>query len=132
VASGYPTGAAELSAPLVGIDLVEPQELAERLKQTPELREELFLPGEVAYANSQYRPVLHLAARFAAKEAVVKALGLYGWDPLEIEVTGGGEDVGLRLHGDARDRADDLGVLVSISMTHVNSLTAAVALARPT
>jgi holo-[acyl-carrier protein] synthase len=119
-----------LSAPLIGIDLVEPKRLGERMERNPILREELFLPGEIAYADAQADPKKHLAARLAAKEAVVKALGIDGWDPLEIEVTGGAENAGLVLHDSAEDRARTLGVQVSISMSHLDSMAAAVAVAR--
>jgi holo-[acyl-carrier protein] synthase len=118
-------------APLVGIDLLEPERLARNLERNPELRSELFHPGELAYAESRHDPSQSLASRYAAKEAVVKALGLDGWDPLEIEILGGGENTALRLHGEARKRAEQLGVEVTISMTHLSSLAGAIALARP-
>lgn len=94
-------------------------------------RYELFHTGEQDYAASQVRPIEHLAARFAAKEAVVKALGLDGFDPLDVEVIDGGERCDVRLHGAAARRADELDVLVSISLTHVGALAGAIALARP-
>lgn len=119
-----------MNAPLIGIDLLEPERLGERMERNPALREELFLPGELAYADAQADPKKHLAARLAAKEAVVKALGIDGWDPLEIEVTGGAESVGLLLHDSVEERAGRLGVQVSISMSHLDSMAAAVAIAR--
>jgi holo-[acyl-carrier protein] synthase len=121
----------ELHAPLIGIDLVDPQDLGERLQRNPELRDELFHQGEVAYAEQQARPVEHLAARYAAKEATVKALGLDGFEPLDIEVVDGGELTRLRLHGEAMSRASQLGVTVSISLSHLPGMAAAVALAQP-
>jgi holo-[acyl-carrier protein] synthase len=120
-----------MKAPLIGIDLLEPERLRERLSRSPALREELFLSGELAYSDAQHDPYQHLAARLSAKEAVVKALGIDGWDPLDIEVTGGGEKAGLLLHGTVRARAAALGVEVTISMSHLDSLVAAVAMARP-
>jgi len=90
-----------------------------------------FTPERQAYAAGQERPIEHLAARFAAKEAVIKALGLDGFDPLDIEVIDGGERCDVRLHGEAAQRADDLDVTVSISLTHVGALAGAIALARP-
>jgi holo-[acyl-carrier protein] synthase len=120
-----------MKAPLIGIDLLEPERLSERLRRNPALREELFLPGELAYADSQHDPHKHLAARLSAKEAVVKALGIDGWDPLDIEVTGGGEQAGLLLHGAVQERAAALGVEVTISMSHLDSMAAAIAMARP-
>jgi holo-[acyl-carrier protein] synthase len=117
--------------PLIGIDLVETERLADGLARTPQLVDDLFLKQEQAYAAAQPRPIEHLAARFAAKEAVVKALGMKSFEPLDVEVTDGGERCGLRLHGDAADRAAELDVIVSISLTHIGSLGGAIALARP-
>lgn len=120
-----------MKAPLIGIDLVEPGRLRERLQRNPALREELFLVGELAYADVQHEPSKHLAARLSAKEAVIKALGIDGWDPLDVEVTGGGETAELLLHGAVLARAEELGVEVTISMSHLDSMAAAVAMARP-
>lgn len=120
-----------MRAPLIGIDLVDPRRLADRLERTPTLADELFHPGERAYAATQPRPIESLAARFAAKEAVVKALGLDGFDPLDVETLHGGEECGVALHGAAAERAELLGVTVTISLTHLESMAAAVALAQP-
>lgn len=116
---------------MIGIDLADPRRLADRLQRTPALAEELFHPGERAYAASQTNPSENLAARFAAKEAVVKALGLDGFDPLDIEVVDGGERCSIALHRAVADRARELGVEVTISLTHLESMAGAVALARP-
>lgn len=123
-------GAAD-GPPLIGIDLVEPERLRERLRRTPGLEQELFLPGELEYCRRQPEPAQHLAARFAAKEAVVKALGIDGFDPLEIEVLAGGEQTALRLHGDVAVRAATFNVEVRISLTHLPAIAGAVALATP-
>jgi holo-[acyl-carrier protein] synthase len=117
--------------PLIGIDLVEPERLLKKLRRTPKLAERLFHPGELAYCETQSAPERHLAARFSAKEAVTKALGINGFAPLDIEVVGGAEHCGLRLHGQAAERANELGVVVSISLTHLAGMAGAVALARP-
>ena len=117
--------------PLIGIDLLEPKRLQERLQRNTSLREELFSPAELSYAEAQALPHLHLAARLSAKEAVIKALGIDGWDPRDIEVTDGGENTGLYLMGEVADRAEELGVQVSISLTHLESIVGAVAIARP-
>jgi holo-[acyl-carrier protein] synthase len=118
-------------APMIGFDLADPRRLADRLHRTPALAEELFHPGEVAYADTQPNPSENLAARFAAKEAVVKALGLDGFDPLDIEVLEGGENCSLALHGAVAERARTLGVQVTISLSHLDSIAGAVALAQP-
>jgi holo-[acyl-carrier protein] synthase len=121
-----------MQPPMIGIDLADPTRLADRLERTPGLVDELFHPGERAYAASQPNPSENLAARFAAKEAVVKALGLDGFDPLDVEVLDGGESCSVVLHGAVEERARELGVMVTISLTHLESMAAAVALARPT
>jgi holo-[acyl-carrier protein] synthase len=120
-----------MDAPLIGIDLIEPQRLCSKLRRTPGLADRLFHPGELAYCERQAAPVQHLAARFSAKEAVTKALGLARFAPLDVEVVDGAERCGLRLHGQAAQTAEELGVLVSISLTHLQGLAGAVAMARP-
>ena len=114
----------------IGLDMLEIDRIERALERRPGLATRLFRPGELAYASGRGRPGEHLAARFCAKEAVSKALGLEVFAPLDIEVLGGGGDVGLQLHGAARERAGALGVEVDISMTHTHGMAAAVAIAR--
>jgi holo-[acyl-carrier protein] synthase len=111
--------------------MTEPSRLKDRLERHPELAGELFRPGEVAYSEAQPFPIENLAARFCAKEAIVKALGLDGFDPLDVEILAGGEQCRVALHGEVAERAKELGVAVSVSLTHVPSMAAAVALALP-
>lgn len=118
-----------IKAPLIGLDLIEPCRLQARLERTEGLDRELFHPAELAYCARQVDPYQHLAARFAAKEAVVKALGIDGWDPLEIEIGAGGKEPSVRLYGDIADRAEALRVTVTVSLSHVASIAGAVALA---
>jgi holo-[acyl-carrier protein] synthase len=113
-----------------GIDLLEIERLERALERRPRLAARLFTDGERAYAASRARPGEHLAARFCAKEAVVKALGLDVFVAQEIEVVGGGAGAALRLHGTAAARATELGVEVSISMTHTRTTAGAVAVLR--
>lgn len=116
--------------PAVGLDLLEIERIERALERRPGLARRLFTEGELEYANARARPGQHLAARFCAKEAVTKALGLAAMEPREIEVLGGGPDVGVRLHGAALARARELGVEVAISMTHSRELAGAVAVLR--
>jgi holo-[acyl-carrier protein] synthase len=109
----------------VGIDLLEIDRLERALERHPRLAERVFTAGEREYAAARARPARHLAARFAAKEAVVKALGLTGGFGLrEIEVVAG-EPPAVRLSGRAAEaaRGDD----VEISLTHSREYAAAVA-----
>jgi holo-[acyl-carrier protein] synthase len=109
----------------VGIDLIEIERIERALERRPRLADRLFTPGELAYARERARPGRHLAARFAAKEAVIKALGR-GLPPREIEVVAG-EPPELRLHGSAAKAAGDTEI--AISLTHSRESAAAVAIA---
>jgi len=112
----------------VGIDLLEIDRLERALARRPRLASRLFTDTELAYAHSRPRPVMHLAARFCAKEAVVKALALEVWNPHDVEVVreaGGAPEV--RLSGHAAARASELGGSVQISMTHTRAMAGAVA-----
>jgi holo-[acyl-carrier protein] synthase len=116
--------------PLLGFDLESPTRLARRLAARPGFEEWLFTPGERAYCRGRARAELHLAARYCAKEATVKALALDVFKPQQIEVLGGGQQCRLVLHGDAAARAHDLGVVLSVSLTHTPDIAGAVVLAR--
>ena len=109
----------------VGIDLIEIERVERALQRRPRLAERLFTPAELAYARERARPGRHLAARFAAKEAVIKALGR-GVPPKDIEVVSG-EPPELKLHGRAAELAGDTEI--AISLTHSRETAAAVAVA---
>ena len=114
-------------APGVGIDLIEIDRLERALKRHPRLAERVFTAAERDYAAARARPARHLAARFAAKEAMIKALGRPGGFGLrEVEVVAG-EPPTVRLSGRAADLAQ--GTEVSISLTHSRDFAAAVAIA---
>jgi holo-[acyl-carrier protein] synthase len=113
----------------VGIDLLEIERLERALERRPRLAERLFTEAERTYAGSRARPGQHLAARFCAKEAVAKALGLGAWSFSDVEVLSGEGPPEVRLSGAAAARATALGVAVSVSLTHSHRDAAAVALA---
>jgi holo-[acyl-carrier protein] synthase len=115
----------------IGLDLLDVQRLERALERTPRLAERLFTDGERDYAASRARPGQHLAARFCAKEAVAKALGLSGWSFSDVEVVGTEGPPELRLTGIAAARADELGVALRLSLTHTDTTAGAVALALP-
>ena len=111
----------------VGIDLLEIDRMERALERHPRLAERVFTEGERKYAAAKARPGRHLAARFAAKEAVVKALGLRGGFGLrEIEVVAG-EPPTVSLSGRAAEAA--AGLQIDISLTHSRDNAAAVAIA---
>jgi holo-[acyl-carrier protein] synthase len=112
----------------VGIDLLEIDRLERALQRHPRLAERLFSEAEREYAAARARPAKHLAARFAAKEAVVKALGLTGgFGPRDIEIVAG-EPPTVRLSGAAAAAA--AGRRIDISLTHTRDNAAAVAVVR--
>ncbi|MEX2448057.1 MAG: holo-ACP synthase [Solirubrobacterales bacterium] len=111
----------------VGIDLLEIERMERALERHPRLAERIFSAAEREYAAARARPGRHLAARFAAKEAVVKALGLSGGFGLgEIEVLAG-KPPSVRLSGRAAEAA--AGRQIQISLTHSREVAAAVAIA---
>jgi holo-[acyl-carrier protein] synthase len=113
----------------VGIDLLEIERLERALERHPRLAERLFTESERAYASARARPAQHLAARFCAKEAVAKALAMPAWSFRDVEVVGSDGPPEVRLHGTTARRAQELGVRVSVSLTHSRRDAAAVAIA---
>lgn len=112
-----------------GIDLIEIARVERALERRAGLAERLFRPGELAYAATRRRPGRHLAGRFAAKEAAIKALdGPVA--PREIEVVGS-QPPRLRLHGAAARAADRQGIGLEVSLTHSREIAAAVVVASP-
>lgn len=111
-----------------GIDLIE----VERFRsQRPEIRkrfaDRVFTQAEQAYCRDQDQ---HLAGRFAAKEAAVKALGCGIGEVNLSEVEILNDELGmpvLFLHGKAAERAAQLGLKQwSVSITHLKDYAAAV------
>ena len=114
----------------IGVDLLEIERLERALERRPRLAQRLFTEGERAYAAERARPARHLAARFCAKEAVAKALGLEGWSFRDVEVVATAAAPEVRLSGAAAKRAGELGVSAEVSLTHTRTTAAAVALLR--
>ena len=89
----------------------------------------VFTAGEIAYCTQRRDPVPHLAGRFAATEACMKALGTGHsrgvlWKDIEVVRHAGPPQ--LRLHGGAARRADRMGVSTSlITITHSDALAMA-------
>jgi holo-[acyl-carrier protein] synthase len=84
--------------------------------------ERVFTAGEIAYAEGHKQPAESYAARFAAKEAAMKALGT-GWDHgvrwVDVEIVRDKGRPQLRFHGRAAEIAADLGCrAASVSLSH--------------
>jgi holo-[acyl-carrier protein] synthase len=123
---------AATAIPGIGIDLIEVERIEGALERRPGLAERLFTVAELDYASERARPGRHLAARFAAKEAALKALGLGGMRMGQVEVVGGGDrPPALRLTGDAAAVADREGVDLAVSLTHSRELAAAAVTTTP-
>ncbi len=108
----------------IGVDLFSVIRVVEDLDKGPQgLRDTIFTPEEIAYCQSKRYPAQHFAARFAAKEAVFKALGASGlsgqhWRDVEVRVERNGRSYVL-LHGKVREAADQLKVAtVHVSLSH--------------
>jgi len=107
----------------VGIDVVDIERFGTVLDRTAGMRARLFTPAEAA------RPLASLAARFAAKEALAKALGApTGLVWLDAEVlTADDGSPSFALQGTVLARADELGVAhVHVSMSHDAGIASAV------
>ena len=102
------------------MDVVEIDRFAASLARRPRLAERCFTPDEAAYCASRGYPPQHFAARFAAKEAVGKALGIGMTRWREVEVVRGAHGAPtIRLHGRYAARGEELGVTrIHISLTH--------------
>ena len=110
----------------VGMDIVETKRIAESIERFGDrFLTRVFSDGEIAYAQSMKFPPLHLAARFAAKEAISKAFGTgighqMGWKDLEIVREPSGQPR-VVLHGKGEAHAKQLGVqTVHISLSHTS------------
>jgi holo-[acyl-carrier protein] synthase len=114
----------------VGIDLLDIDRLEQALERRPRLAERVFTEGEREYAAARARPGQHLAARFCAKEAVAKALGLGSFRFLEVEVVATEGAPEVRLTGQVAERARELGASPAVSLTHTGTTAGAVALLR--
>jgi holo-[acyl-carrier protein] synthase len=114
----------------VGIDIIE----TARIKAVLEKHDLRFLRRVYTEWEQRYcrYNVLHLAGRWAAKEAVSKVLGLgvrgVGWREIEIRRTPMGQPT-VTLHGRAEQRAKALGLRepLSVSISHIKDLAVAVA-----
>jgi holo-[acyl-carrier protein] synthase len=107
----------------VGIDVVDVERFGVSLTRTPGLAARLFTPAEAS------RPLASLAARFAAKEALAKALGApvgLAWHDAEIVSEDSGRPV-LEMRGSVLRSAQDLGVAsVHVSLSHDAGIASAV------
>jgi holo-[acyl-carrier protein] synthase len=118
----------------VGIDLIEVARIDQSFQRFGErFLKRVLRPAEIEYCLSFKFPAPHLAARFAAKEAVSKAFGTgitsqLGWQAIEVCRKPSGEPF-ITLHEEGlKLLADRGGKIVHLSLTHTTTHAAAVAI----
>lgn len=105
----------------IGVDIVDVERFKWMIRRTPDLVDRLFTPGEQRTPDDRPRSAESLAARFAAKEAVVKALGeVASLRPGDCEVVvGENGKPGVQLTGRLSELADLRGVIRwHVSLAH--------------
>ncbi|MGI8679881.1 MAG: holo-ACP synthase [Jatrophihabitans sp.] len=116
----------------VGIDVVPVARFARAMERTPALANRLFTPAEQVTAHGDARSAESLAARFAAKEAIAKALGAGGgmlWTDAEVLVDDRGRP-SVEVRGTVAARADSLGVTRwHVSLSHDGGIASATVIA---
>jgi len=107
----------------IGTDIFEVKRMKERLQKQPSFIDGIYTNQEINYCNQHKFKEQHYAARYAAKEAFLKALGT-GWRNgitfQEIEIMN--DDLGkpeIHLHGKAKEYMDELkNNTVHVSLSH--------------
>lgn len=117
----------------VGVDVVEVERFRTALERTPSMRGRIFTVAELADVAPNVDPIPSLAARFAAREAVMKALGLglgaFGFHEVWVEVRPSGAPH-LVVTGRAQRLADERGVTSwHLSLSHDGPVAVAMVVA---
>ena len=119
----------------IGIDVIEVDRIAKSIDEFGErFLQRIFTEDERAYCESHHQPGPYYAARFAAKEAIAKALGTgigkeVSWLDLEIRRAANGEP-SVHLSGNAASFCQQRGIgEIKISLTHARDYAAANAIA---
>jgi holo-[acyl-carrier protein] synthase len=119
----------------IGVDIIEIARIQKSVDQSGErFLQKIFTSNEIMYCMSKHNRYQHLASRFAAKEAVSKALatgwsGDFAWKDVEVMNDGAGKPQ-ITLYGKLRDRLAAASVLISLS--HSESHVVAMALIEET
>jgi holo-[acyl-carrier protein] synthase len=110
----------------IGVDILEIQRMQRSIDNFgSHLLERIFTPGEIAYCMGKHNVFQHFAARFAAKEALSKAMstglrGEFSWRDIEVVNDALGKPT-IALHGPLRQKLAHQSIMLSISHsnTHV-------------
>ena len=114
----------------IGVDIIEVARIEDKLSRTPGLKEKIYTPVEIGYGQTIKFPYQHYAARFAAKEAFMKALGT-GWSrgvkfsEIEIHNLESGQPV-IEVYGQAKEFCQTEGISrFYVSLSHLRTLAVA-------
>lgn len=113
----------------IGVDMVDVKRMRAIIERNPHFVERVFTPQERTYCEYCTYPAQHYAARFAAREAALKALGS-GWRGMKFcDISVELEDSGmpkLRLEGQAQRLFDALGAAdLALSLSHTHEIAVA-------
>ncbi len=115
----------------IGIDIIEVERIATSISRESGFKEMVFSKKEIDYCEAKANKFEHYAARFAAKEAFLKAVGT-GWAEgthfNEIEITNEGEGKpALALLGETQKKIASSGInKILVSLSHLKTMAAAV------
>ena len=117
----------------IGIDAVDIGRFRAALERTPSMRHRLFVDEELSYVEAHADPVPSLAVRFAAREAVMKSMGVglgaFDFHDVWVSRVESGEP-SLRIEGRARRLADERSIdRWHVSLTHSDSMAVAYVIA---
>ena len=119
----------------IGTDIVECERIGRMIERHGEhFIHRVYTDQEIAYCNQHRVATLHFAGRWAAKEAVLKALGTgwvkgISWRDVEVRNVAGGRPI-ILLSGGAKERCDQAGITeMKISISHCQSHATAYAVA---
>jgi holo-[acyl-carrier protein] synthase len=119
----------------IGTDIVECLRIAQMIERHGELFiDRVYTAAEIEYCRSRKQATQHFAGRWAAKEAIMKAIGTgwrrgISWRDMEVRNNEGGKPT-VALRGGARDVVEQLGIAdVLISISHCRSHATAFAIA---
>ena len=116
-----------------GVDLVAVDRVERLVERYARAAETLFTPRELEYCRARRARYEHMAARFAAKEAVLKAFGTgksgrMRWTDVEVVSSAGSERPSVRLDGAVAAFAEDHGLSsIDVSLSHSGGLAVALA-----
>ena len=119
----------------IGTDITECLRIARMIERHGELFiDRIYTPEEIKYCQSRKQATQHFAGRWAAKEAILKALGTgwqrgISWRDIEIRNEPGGKPI-VAVRGGVKDVVEELGIAeIQISISHCRSHATALAVA---